>query len=253
MPSLPLPAIPSPKFLHRDNTKTLLYTVVVIHLTISIGTYPLQYKTRCPFVCILQPLTTCLHSRVLASFPTRLIADRVDTRNPTNRLPHCAHLPRQQKVSTHTSQHSATPQPWLSAISPSTEGLSSRQRTPSSQMSFAAVARSSKLRFERRSVRRTWQSDEASALERTVLVPPSALLPTARMRTLPQSPRYAANNITALLLFSLPSHIPSVPCKSLQQLLGLSLAILLCAVFPRAFQHRHLAPSAPHLTSPHLT
>ncbi|KAG8159253.1 hypothetical protein KVR01_010914 [Diaporthe batatas] len=116
-------------------------------------------------------------------------------------------------------------------------------------MSFAVAVRSSRWRFERQSVRRTWQSDEASAQARTALVPPWVPPPTARMRTLPQSPRYVCNHFLAFCLFPLPQssfdamHLPTPKLKALA-------AATVAVVFPAFFSIAiwRLKP----LTSPEL-
>ncbi|KAH8771879.1 hypothetical protein F5883DRAFT_46464 [Diaporthe sp. PMI_573] len=82
VPSSPLPPIPSPKFLHRDNTKTSLCSVHVIHLTTSIADF-------------------------WSRFPLSRRLDRVDTHvtRPTS-YPVRGYLPRPQR-STRTRHSTA--------------------------------------------------------------------------------------------------------------------------------------------------
>lgn len=79
---------------------------------------------------------------------------------------------------------------WRSDTSPSTVGLSSRRRTPSSLRSCVAAARNSRLKFGRPREKRTLQNVEVLGLVRIVLAPRLVPLPTVTMNLPPQNLRY---------------------------------------------------------------
>jgi len=109
------------------------------------------------------------------------------------------------------------PQPWPTGTFPSIGAPSSRPRTHLSPRSFVAAVKNSRSRSGRLSVRRTWPSVAVLAPARTVLAPPSALLPTVTMRTPPASPRYVSLLIIAYRHFSLASafsHDGSLPTST---------------------------------------